>query len=45
MKLITVELGIKNCQNKNQLGFKNQIVIDCFFYVVNHRQNKNNLEN
>ena len=27
----TVELGIKNRQNKNKLGFKNQIVNDHFF--------------
>ena len=27
----TVELGIKNRQNKNKLGFKNQIVNDRFF--------------
>ena len=41
----TVELEIKNCQNKNQLGFKSQIVDDrLHIYVLNHRQNKNKLD-
>ena len=41
----TVELGIKNRQNKNQLGFKSQIVDDrLHIYVLNHRQNKNKLD-
>ena len=41
----TVKLGIKNRQNKNQLGFKSQIVDDrLHIYVLNHRQNKNKLD-
>ena len=38
-------IGIKNRQNKNQLGFKSQIVDDqLHIYLLNHRQNKNKLD-
>ena len=40
----TVELDFKNCQNKNHLGFKNQIIKDQLDKIsFKNRQDKSNL--
>ena len=40
----TVEHDFKNCQDKNQLGFKNQIANDQVDHIsFRERQDKNNL--
>ena len=45
IKISTVELDFKNCQNKNLLDFKNQITnYQLVIYVVNYSQDKNILD-
>ena len=42
--IYTVKLDFKNCQDKNQLGFKNQIANDQVDQIsFKDRQDKNNL--